>query len=1452
LDIRATVAYERFPLWYLRPAKDPCSSSGRFSPKEIEPPAIGEVGHVGTVRDLALAGVIVSCKIGDTSADGLPVVAMMATDDSEMPMGPRMTRLQPIPSNHRRFPMVRPHNLARQPARSTSWTATNDRSVRRSRRFRPQLERLEDRLQPSGYSVTLTSGSSTATINDNNAPAGTFADDNPAANSISFSNISFAGYTITFNGTTNTPGVGGLAFQTSNTLTATASALAISPLVISVFADGYNLGGGNPSSLIVTNSVSTTAITNAATGAAQTLVNGGGVGLTTTSVSVTGPTVLALSASSPPLITPPTAIPFSLTSLLSISDLTVNNTANISWTSTAQPTPQPAIQIVKQTNGTDNDDPPVAGTPDGPIIKVGSPVNWTYVVTADGSNEPIANVVVTDDNGTPGNPADDFHPTPVLGVDGFNVGDIADKGFLDPGEFWQYTAPSSTAQLGQYSNVATVTGTGNISHTPVNDHNPDHYFGVDAFIQITPAHPFNEVGHAETFTITVTALPGSGQLDPSHVIFSTPTITYPGQTPDLAHPATATFVSRSGNVATYSVTINSDQTGTFEVKASDAITFSAPDSPNTVQNPNPLTLTRTTGDGYVVPGNLGSDSPDAFKTWVDAFIKIAPNATNPVNAPHTFTVQVFADNGDGTGFHQVQDSEPVTETLTASNGASITQINPGSGTGLASATYNLTTTTAFNPGVTFTSPTSGTVTGHAATDLIVFGVALHRETDGTGNNSGDAVKTFVSGSPNLTITKTPDSASVVAGSTIGFTITIKNTGAADALHVKLNDPLPPGSGGDIFWSIASQNPANTFTITGPMGSQLLTLVNNGNVTLPAGATWTVHITSPTNTGDISGGAVGVQSGVNPIAYLQGAGDYAVLYEGTGGHTLSITNVTIGGNVGVGGTGKATFSGPGIITGRMDFSAANTGQFGNNNGSNVGPASVNYSVAGVTTALNTINQLSADLAGLGTPITISGNQTINESAATKITVGGVEYAFFKVTSYSENDGKIVTINGDGSGDPVVFNFSFNSNVNLGGDVVLGGNGLSDDKVIWNFTAAGNAVSLNNNASSYPTRAFHGIILAPAEKVSLVNANLNGRVFGGNSSDMQIVSGDHIHAPVLNTATVTADGNLSATDSAGITITGSPQLARGSTSQAGQGLTELLDPAGTLQPGAINVAVDLPAGPHAQAEQAAIAAAIDSLNSEVGPLGIQFSQVFGADADVTAVHIRLAPSSYIGGADEGVLGAYSADGQITLIDDWNWYLGSDANGIAGDQYDFQSVVTHELGHALGLGESSDPASAMYLYLSPGQAHHVLTANDLDAIRQELRASAGPLPTVAETVGRAAVASAEAEGSRRPASFSGLGRASLIDLSAIPDTGGGFDGTARERIDSGSGINRLENNAYWVDEPIDLSEKRVAILQTLGRTARGGEDLTINGHHDNSGRKIEESSLEWWGQPEPFAVA
>src|SRR5262249_21081457 len=130
--------------------------------------------------------------------------------------------------------------------------------------------------------------------------------------------------------------------------------------------------------------------------------------------------------------------------------------------------------IVKLTNGTNNDSPPVAGVPDGPIVPVGSTVTWTYDVT-NTTGVALSSVSVSDN-------ISGVNPTPVLSG-GFNVGDSNQDGLLEQGETWVFTA-SGTAIAGQYSNVGTATGTpvtpsgGTIpGATPVNATNPDHYYG---------------------------------------------------------------------------------------------------------------------------------------------------------------------------------------------------------------------------------------------------------------------------------------------------------------------------------------------------------------------------------------------------------------------------------------------------------------------------------------------------------------------------------------------------------------------------------------------------------------------------------------------------------------------------------------------------------------------------------------------------------------------------------------------------------------------------------------------------------------------------------------------------------------------------------------------------------------------------------------------------------------
>src|SRR5262249_34893251 len=83
-----------------------------------------------------------------------------------------------------------------------------------------------------------------------------------------------------------------------------------------------------------------------------------------------------------------------------------------------------------------------------------------------------------------------------------------------------------------------------------------------------------------------------------------------------------------------------------------------------------------------------------------------------------------------------------------------------------------------------------------------------------------------------------------------------------------------------------------------------------------------------------------------------------------------------------------------------------------------------------------------------------------------------------------------------------------------------------------------------------------------------------------------------------------------------------------------------------------------------------------------------------------------------------------GQITLVQGWDWYAGGDTGAIGVGQYDFQTVVTHELGHALGLGHSTSANSVMFASLDPAQARRELTVTDLAVPNLQQQVYAHPL--------------------------------------------------------------------------------------------------------------------------------
>ena len=122
----------------------------------------------------------------------------------------------------------------------------------------------------------------------------------------------------------------------------------------------------------------------------------------------------------------------------------------------------PGISLEKYTNGEDADAAP------GPTIQVGEEVVWTYVVENSGEVD-LTDVTVVDDNGTPGEPADDYE-CPI--------------GELAVGMVNDTCTQVGAAVEGEYGNTARVTAT--YGGSEVWDEDSSHYTGTSSYYIYLP------------------------------------------------------------------------------------------------------------------------------------------------------------------------------------------------------------------------------------------------------------------------------------------------------------------------------------------------------------------------------------------------------------------------------------------------------------------------------------------------------------------------------------------------------------------------------------------------------------------------------------------------------------------------------------------------------------------------------------------------------------------------------------------------------------------------------------------------------------------------------------------------------------------------------------------------------------------------------------------------------
>ncbi|MEM7091968.1 MAG: SdrD B-like domain-containing protein [Actinomycetota bacterium] len=202
----------------------------------------------------------------------------------------------------------------------------------------------------------------------------------------------------------------------------------------------------------------------------------------------------------------------------------------------------PGIDIEKDTNGFQAD----TGT--GPLVLEGDPVVWTFVVQNIGTSR-LGNVTVTDivtlDNGTTPDPGG-------VDCDWANSSDAATPAqILSPGETVTCTS-SSTAELGQYRNLADVVGTpiasdgsplldvGGNPLPDVTDDDPSAYFGPEADIDIekdTNGNQADVIGDQDTLgigsaVVWTFVVENTGNVDLSDVVVTDTVTIDNGTAPD--------------------------------------------------------------------------------------------------------------------------------------------------------------------------------------------------------------------------------------------------------------------------------------------------------------------------------------------------------------------------------------------------------------------------------------------------------------------------------------------------------------------------------------------------------------------------------------------------------------------------------------------------------------------------------------------------------------------------------------------------------------------------------------------------------------------------------------------------------------------------------------------------------------------------------------------------------
>jgi hypothetical protein len=393
----------------------------------------------------------------------------------------------------------------------------------------------------------------------------------------------------------------------------------------------------------------------------------------------------------------------------------------------------PAFTIEKLTNGYDGKD-----------ILTGQPITWTYNVTNTG-NIGLTNLQVTDDNGTPLNPSDDFV-----------VGTIASL----PVGSNQTLQKASTAITGAYANIGTASntytdGAGNSTNLSVTD--PSNYFGAN------PALTINKLTNG---------------FDGKEIL--------------AGRPITWTYqVTNTGNVNLTNVQVNDDN-GTPANTSDDFVVGTianlASGQSTTLQKPS----TAITG-AYTNIGKASNTYTDGLGNSTNL------SATDPSNyfgANPALTINKLTNGFDG---KQILAGTPITWTYEVKNTGNVNltnvQVKDDNGTPAnTSDDFVVGTIASLASGQSTTLQKPSTAVPGAYTNI---GKASNTYTDGVGNSTNVSAtdpSNYFGANPSIKINKvtrsTPaqgDGLLIPQGSAISWIYTVTNTGNVPLSNVQVTD-----------------------------------------------------------------------------------------------------------------------------------------------------------------------------------------------------------------------------------------------------------------------------------------------------------------------------------------------------------------------------------------------------------------------------------------------------------------------------------------------------------------------------------------------------------------------------------------------------------------------------------------------------------------------------------------